>query len=390
MSNSKQLSPKIEITAVNFGSHTNPVGGCSSKSCPNGLAAIRSFCRVPELVEFLLPEAGQVAGSLPEGYFTCYEAYLMQCHLWFPIPEVILQLHNRFKLSIGQINPCGLQHIVRILVLKTNPLPPNPEGLRISRNLLRGGPSIWATFAPKRVRHAVALHHSRFQPDLPVEEMSELSMDGFVPCEVRAKRERSSQLGGSGGEQINLDGLLDFDFPPAKGGDLTQITIRSELLSQIRGGSSKVQEFTKASRMVNGSLLMMNRALDASNQDARMAQFRAETADNEIARLKDESECSRPSERGSLRQRFIGSYKALKDPEYPFDVEYARQTGCMNERDKDFVIPKIEERIWEQWDPIPASPDTVEAETRAVGVKIGYDRINVGNFPKNVLFEKER
>ncbi|WZZ27199.1 hypothetical protein YC2023_010600 [Brassica napus] len=49
----------------------------------------------------------------------------------------------------------------------------------------------------------------------------------------------------------------------------------------------------------------MNRALDASNQDARMAQFRAETADNEIARLKDELECSRPSERGSLRQRFI-------------------------------------------------------------------------------------
>ncbi|KAF3523095.1 hypothetical protein F2Q69_00048246 [Brassica cretica] len=105
------------MDSVNFGSHTSPVGGCSSKSCPNGLAAIRSFCRVPELVEFLLPEAGEVVGSLTDGYFTCYEAYLMQCHLWFPIPEVILHLHNRFKLSIGQINPCGLQQIVRILVL---------------------------------------------------------------------------------------------------------------------------------------------------------------------------------------------------------------------------------------------------------------------------------
>ena len=40
----------------------NHVDGCPSKSCPNGLAAIRSFCRVPGLVEFRLPEAGEVVG----------------------------------------------------------------------------------------------------------------------------------------------------------------------------------------------------------------------------------------------------------------------------------------------------------------------------------------
>ncbi|KAF3485896.1 hypothetical protein F2Q69_00054815 [Brassica cretica] len=40
----------------------------------------------------------------------------MQCHLWFPIPELIVQLLNRFNLSISQVNPCGLQHIIGILV----------------------------------------------------------------------------------------------------------------------------------------------------------------------------------------------------------------------------------------------------------------------------------
>ncbi|KAL0723238.1 hypothetical protein Bca4012_037837 [Brassica carinata] len=35
----------------------------------------------------------------------------------------------------------------------------------------------------------------------------------------------------------------------------------------------------------------------------------------------------------------------------------------MNERNRDFAIPQIEQRIWEQWDPIPLSPDMVEAET---------------------------
>ncbi|KAF3523092.1 hypothetical protein F2Q69_00048245 [Brassica cretica] len=245
---------------------------------------------------------------------------------------------------------------------ETNPLPPNLEGLRISRNILRGGPSIWATFSPKRVTLLLS------------------TILGFSQT-CRSWKCRSQAWMGSSRVKFERGG---------KGQGLANKNMLSLMMTWPMGGSSKVPEFTKASRMVNGSLIMMNRALDASNQDARMAQFRAETADKENARLKDELECSRPSERGSLQQRFIGSYKALKDPEYSFDVEYARQTRRVNERDKDFVIPKIEERIWEQWDPIPASPDTVEAETEAVGVKIGYDGINVGNFPKNVLFEKER
>ncbi|KAG2299016.1 hypothetical protein Bca52824_035488 [Brassica carinata] len=147
-------------------------------------------------------------------------------------------------------------------------------------------------FTPKRVRRAVALQRSRFQPDLPVEEGLESCMDGFshkdkhviIDDDVSDRQCFSdnilrdylnSQVGRSGREQINLDGLLDFDFPLAE------------------GRSSEVSEFSKASRMVNGGLLMMNRALDASKQEARMAQFRAETADKEISRLKDELECSR-------------------------------------------------------------------------------------------------
>ena len=44
---------------------------------------------------------------------------------------------------------------------------------------------------------------------------------------------------------------------------------------------------------------MMNRDLGASSQGARMSQFRVEMADKDIARLKDELECSRRRERGS-------------------------------------------------------------------------------------------
>ncbi|KAF3580473.1 hypothetical protein DY000_02031244 [Brassica cretica] len=467
--------------------HSDPVDGCHSKS-QNGLAAIRSFCRIPKAVEFHLPEAGEVAEFPLDSYFTYFEAYLMQCHLWFPLPEAVVRLFGHFWLSIGQVNPCGLQHLVGILVLSyewgmtldvdhleglfmsrgnsdivqllprnnmaivkglasnfhswkknfifvcvnnasveescipmfrtrwgrkvMNPLPSTLDDLLTVRDLLYGGPFKWASFTPKRVRRAVALHRSRLQPDLPVEEGAESSMDMFVPVErVRSRTRKDKyvivdddvavgqgsptdnilrdylniQAGGSGGDRIDLNELLDFDFPPTE------------------GGSGKVPEFTKASRMVNGGLLMMNRALKVSSQEAGKAQFRAEMADMEIARLKDELKCSRRHERGSAatkicrayrrgkremaevmksrRDSFSCEFRELKESyqalgdyrecrgtvgglfltrafDYSFSVEDARQTRRMNERDRDFTISQIEERISKQREPIHVSPDT--------------------------------
>ncbi|KAH0898713.1 hypothetical protein HID58_048281, partial [Brassica napus] len=138
----------------------------------------------------------------------------------------------------------------------TNPLPPTTDGSCTLRDLLRSGVSYWASFTPKRVHHAVALHCSRFRPELPVEEGKESSMEGFIPCEAPAERRRSRTckdkhiavdgdaagvkffpeyiLGDylSRGEPIDIDGLLGSDVPAAE------------------GGSSKGPEFTKASRMI--------------------------------------------------------------------------------------------------------------------------------------------
>ena len=41
----------------------------------------------------------------------------MQCHLWFPLPEAVVQLFSRFGQAIGQVSPRGLQYVVGILVL---------------------------------------------------------------------------------------------------------------------------------------------------------------------------------------------------------------------------------------------------------------------------------
>ncbi|KAF3554930.1 hypothetical protein F2Q69_00013311 [Brassica cretica] len=53
----------------------------------------------------------------------------------------------------------------------------------------------------------------------------------------------------------------------------------------------------------------------------------------------------------------------MQIPDYSFATKDAKQTRRMKDRDRDFALPQIEERIWKQWEPIPVSPNTVEAET---------------------------
>ncbi|CDY15025.1 BnaCnng04280D [Brassica napus] len=331
----------------------NTVAGCPNQSCPNELDAIRSFCNVSELVEFRLQELGK--------------------------SPTIVRLFNRFELSIGQVNPCGLQHLVEILVLSyergmtldvnhlegllmprgnsaiiqlsprpnmviitgfmsnyhswkkhfffvrvnntsveencipifrtrwvrkvTNPLPPTPDGLRTVRDLLRGGPFFWAMFSLKRVCGIVTLHRSRFQPDLPVEEGAESSMDGFVPYEAPVARERSRPHKDKH-VIVDNDAVVGKALPQLA---VTRLTLTSCLtLNFPRSRASPVRcRSLPKHRGWSMGLLLMNRTLNVSNQEARMAQFRAETADKEIARLTDELENSHRERESQLRRRSI-------------------------------------------------------------------------------------
>ncbi|KAF3563578.1 hypothetical protein DY000_02014251 [Brassica cretica] len=170
---------------------------------------VRAFWRISDVIELRIPCRGESADNPPEGYFTCYESFLVLCCLWFPIPEIIVRVLDCFEVSISQLNPTSFQNLIGVVILSyehglsltlttlkrslgcnlfrsrtstgcagsveenyiplfrskpngspfINPLSPFPKDVIEMKDLLRNGPFFWTFFTPRRVRKALRLMH---------------------------------------------------------------------------------------------------------------------------------------------------------------------------------------------------------------------------------------
>uniref|UniRef100_A0A0D3CPR0 Uncharacterized protein n=1 Tax=Brassica oleracea var. oleracea TaxID=109376 RepID=A0A0D3CPR0_BRAOL len=150
--------------------HRPVEAGASSRSTSEFLEVMRSFYHISDAVEFRVLRQGECASSPPEGFFTCYEAFLVCCRLWFPIPEIIGFASNfnlwRKCFFFVRVDAASVEESCIPLFRRLpndrpfiNPLAPFPEDIIAMRDLLRNGPFFWTSFTPKRVRKALRFVH---------------------------------------------------------------------------------------------------------------------------------------------------------------------------------------------------------------------------------------
>ncbi|KAF3567634.1 hypothetical protein DY000_02013685 [Brassica cretica] len=355
--------------------HRGVEKGDARRSTDEFLAIMRSFYHIPDAVEFRVPRRGECANSPPEGYFTCYEAFVVRCRL---------------------------------------------------RNLLRNGPFFWTSFTPKRVRKAL-----RFvQPGhaLAADTGSDSESDDQNPVEAPTAVPESSSRKGKDVDLGDIEFSMDNSMLPGwdpnlaygdgSGSSEVPIPDFDDFLADLPPGfdappptkeSARPRVVAEGSRIINGGLSLLGSAIEAGHREAMVYRFKAEKAERDLARVqgemlereaqltRDHARAIRKAERkgkreivevmktrasqfqveyGNLKNAFtlvgdfrecrgsVGSLWRTRADDYAFEEEMSLMKSGMNERaHAEALIPPIDERIQGFWDSIPVSPDTEEVST---------------------------
>ncbi|KAF2567861.1 hypothetical protein F2Q68_00026723 [Brassica cretica] len=334
--------------------HRPVEAGAPSRSTSEFLEVMRSFYHISDAVEFRVPRQGECASSPPEGYFTCYEAFVVRCPRHRnPDPELRAWSlpHRRSLRSASSVTDHqGYGHVqagsselhvsgkgftsnfnswkkffffVRVDTASVeknciplfrrlpndrpfiNPLAPFPEDTIAVRDLLRNGPFFLTSFTPKRVRKALRFVHP--SPALGRETRSDSEPEDQGPdaaptiaTGLNSSKRKDIDLGDL---EFSVDDCMlpgwDPDLAYGDGSSTSEVPILDfdDFFAGIPSGfdappatseSGRPKVVAEGSRVINGGLNFLGSAIEASHREAMIYRFKAEKAEKDLARMRDE------------------------------------------------------------------------------------------------------
>uniref|UniRef100_A0A0D3AT83 Uncharacterized protein n=1 Tax=Brassica oleracea var. oleracea TaxID=109376 RepID=A0A0D3AT83_BRAOL len=275
-----------------------------------------------------------------------------------------------------------------------NPLVPFPEDIIAVRDLLRNGPFFWTSFSPKRVLKALRFVHPSLALGGETRSDSEPDDQGpdaalTIATGLNSSKGKDIDLGdlefslddcmlsgwdsdlafgdGSGTREVNIPDLDDFFAGLPSGFDAPPAT----------NGSGRPKVIVEGSRIINGGLNLLGSAIEASHRDDMIYRFKAEKAEKDLARMRDEmlardAQLARDHARTERKGKREGKREIVESGAfgryYIFEREMELMKGGMKDHaHAETLISPIDGKIQGFWDPIPVSPDTVETTTDFAG-----------------------
>ncbi|KAF2601455.1 hypothetical protein F2Q70_00026930 [Brassica cretica] len=290
---------------------------------PDYLTTLRDFYQIPSGVVFRIPSGNESAKNPPEGFFTCYEAFLVYCRMWFPIPGTIVRALHHFGLSISQLSVPALQHWLGVLIssyeLGMDLNPGDFEGFWSTR-----GTGINGSYrmAPKKGMAIIQGHTSH--PKTWFERFFFVRIDGESVEEsylhlfrrewnfthepvidvLPAQRQRTRSRKGKGVASENNLGNpplpeWNLSFSLGERSGTSEVPPPSDIFADLPPGFNTHESLDEESRrkvvaegssLINEGMRVFNAALDGIFRESRISHFKAEEAERELFRFRKEVE----------------------------------------------------------------------------------------------------